>query len=389
MTDRLSDLAAKVRASIVGIVSPTSQGSGYCALPNGLIVTSLDVVGYEREVQLNLDNGVVVGGAVVRANVALDVALVMPVERVPLVPLELGGEARIGDAVVTAGRNGSEPIVVPSRIVSTGRVCEGFAHIQLDVSGEEILRGAPLVSRHGGVLGLTVRPRKHMVLGDRGAHRNVAGLVLPATAFEGGLMSAEGPAEEVLELVAEYGCPRCDTIFEPEMDRCLECGTLLPHRWQRDLAMTRAVEPPFKGLFAVKAALASLGIPSNRARVGPATWRFSPAVQGQEVDTQVDLTTDAQGDNLILRAPVVRLGPEGFEHLYRHLLTLNDETSGAYRFGVVDRTVYLSLFEPVASVDASAFPSTVSEFSRALGRYRSTLQRHFALEPAYEHELDA
>ena len=54
MTDRLSELALQVRPSIVSVVSPTSRGSGYCALPNGLIVTSLDVVGYEREVQITL-----------------------------------------------------------------------------------------------------------------------------------------------------------------------------------------------------------------------------------------------------------------------------------------------------------------------------------------------
>ncbi|NUP11579.1 MAG: serine protease [Polyangiaceae bacterium] len=388
MNDRVSDLAASVRSSVVSILSPTSRGSGYCALPNGLIVTSLDVVGYEREVQVTFEDGITLAAFVVRANVALDVALVMPVERAPLFPLDAGGEARVGDSVLAVGRIGNEPIVVPASIVSTGRVCEGFAHLQLDVACEEALRGAPLVNKQGGVLGFVTRPRAHRVLGDRRAHRMLSNLVLPSSAFEGGLMSADGPAEQMLELVPEYGCPSCDTIFEPEMDRCFECGVLLPHRWTRDANEPPTAVPPLKGQFAVKAALASLGIPSNRARVGPSTWRFSPSFDGQDAHAQVDVTTDPAAEHLVLRAPVVRLPMEGFEHVYRYLLTLNDAGSGGYRFGAVDRTVYLSLFEPVSSVDASTFPTTVSEFSRTVGRHRAALQRHFGLEAAYEHETD-
>jgi hypothetical protein len=290
---------------------------------------------------------------------------------------------------MTVGRLGAEPMVLSGRIVSTGRVCEGFPHLQLDVQAEELFRGAPLLNKQGGVLGLMVRPRRSRGTGDRNSHSWLPGLALPSTAFEGGLMSAEGTPEEVMELGPEYGCPRCDTVFEPEMDRCLDCGTLLPHRWLRDVHTHAVKEPPLKGLFAAKAALASMGIPANRARVGPRTWRFSPGFQGQDEQTQVDLTTDAAGDNLILRGPVVRLPTDGFEHFYRHLLTLNDETSGPYRFGTAEGTVYLSLCEPVVSVDASTFPSTVSEFSRALAHYRAAFERHFALEPAFEHEQDS
>lgn len=389
MTERLPDLIARARTSVVSVLSPTGRGSGYVGLDNGLIVTSLDVVGYEREVLITLEDGISLPALVVRANVALDVALLMPVERAPLGALEAAGEGRIGDRVVAIGRIGSEPLVVPARIVSTGRICEGFAHLQLDVDFEEALRGAPLVNQQGCVLGFVVRPRLQRVLGDRRARSWLPGLVLPSAAFEGGLMSAEGPADEVLQLVPEYGCPVCDTIFEPEMDRCLECGGLLPHRWMRQTHEYWADSAvPLKGTFAVKAALASLGIPANRARVGPSTWRFSPSFQGQDAQSQVDLTTDAAGDHLVLRAPVVRLPLEGFEHVYRHLLTLNDQTSGVYRFSAVDRTIYLSLFEPVVSVDVSIFPSTVSEFSRTLARYRVALQRSFDLEPAFEHEVD-
>ena len=102
----------------------------------------------------------------------------------------------------------------------------------------------------------------------------------------------------------------------------------------------------------------------------------------------MDLTTDDEGENLVLRSPVVRLPVENFEPLYRHLLTLNDETSGEYRLSVVDSSVYLSVFVPSAAVDPASFPTVVSDFSRTLTLYRTTFQRHFGLEPLFENEVD-
>lgn len=383
----LSELAARVGPSVVGVVSPTNRGSGYCALANGLVVTSLDIVGYDREVQLMLENGSSVAAVVVRANVALDVALLLPREPLELPPLTSGADPQLGDEVAIMGRAHSEPIIVRSRIASTNRIYEQFSHVQLDVAPDEFSLGAPVLDANGGVLGLIVRSRRVRTLGDRNAHKWVSGLVLPISSFEGGLLSADGPHEEILELLPEYGCPRCDTIFEPELDRCLECGTLLPHRFARE-TLAPPAKPSLRGGFAVKAALASLGIPRNRAQVGPRTWRFAPAIQDQAVGAQLDLTTDDEGENLVLRSPVVRLPVENFEPLYRHLLTLNDETSGEYRLSVVDSSVYLSVFVPSAAVDPASFPTVVSDFSRTLTLYRTTFQRHFGLEPLFENEVD-
>ncbi|HTJ81741.1 MAG TPA: serine protease [Polyangiaceae bacterium] len=384
----IREAAIGVRPSIVGVVSPIGRGSGYVALPNGLIVTSLDVVGYEREVQIVLEDGSAAVALVVRVNVALDVALLMPKEAIALPPLEPGAEARIGDPVFVLGRIGVEPLLMPATIAATSRVTEGFAHIELDRAPSETLRGAPLVDASGNVLGLSVRPRRVRMSGGRYAHRWQGGLVLPNASFEGGLSSADGPPNEVLELMPEYGCPRCDTIFEPDLDRCLECGALLPHRWMVDdyFPATESA-PPLKGLFAVKAALASIGIPANRARVGPRSWRFLPSFGDDAVGTQVDLGTDDAGDHLVLRAPLTRLPAEEHDHFYRYLLTRNDADTSA-RLGIYDGVVYVSLFEPVAQVDNATFPSVVTEFGRTLVKERSEIQRNFACEPVYEHEVD-
>lgn len=380
-------IAAEVRASVVGVISPTGRGSGYCALANGLVVTSLDVVGYERDVQLVLDDGSSVPAQVVRANVALDVALLMPVEAVALPPLDAAPDPQLGDPAFVLGRVGAEALLIETHVASTARVLEGFHHLLVAGAIDDDLRGAPLIDAQGRALGVLVRPRRARSHGDRNSFRWIGGLVLPNAAFEGGLASADGPANEILELLPEYGCARCDTIFEPDMDRCLECGVLLPHRWLREPPEEPTI-PPLKGLFAVKSALASMGIPANRARVGARTWRFSPTIEGQDDRTQVDLTTDETGDHLVLRAPVVQLPTEGSEHVYRHLLTLNDEAAGPCRLSLFEDTVYLSLFSPTATLDMNSFPTRVSEFSRALAGHRAALQEAFGAEPAFEHQSD-
>lgn len=385
--ETLADVTQRVSPSVVGVVSPTNRGSGYCALPNGLVVTSLDVVGYDREVQLMLHDGTVVPAHVVRANVALDIALVLPKDPIELAPLTTGSDPSVGDDVVVFGRAHTEPLIHRTTITSANRVYEQFTHFVIDAPADDFTLGAPLLDATGAVLGLIVRPRRVRMLGDRNAHRWASGLVLPISSFEGGLFSAEGPHDEVRELMPEYGCPKCDTIFEPELDRCLECGALLPHRFLRETP-TSATKPPLKGAFAVKAALASLGIPGNRAQIGPRTWRFAPSMQDQTALAQLDLTTDERGDNLVLRSPVVQLASENFEPLYRHLLTLNDETSGEYRFSVADNAVFLSLFVPSITVDAASFPTIVSDFAGTLTLYRTTFQKHFGLDPLYEVEVD-
>ncbi len=383
----LASIAQRVRSSVVGVVSPSSRGSGYCALPNGLIVTSLDVVGYEREVQLVLDDGSTVAAIVVRANVALDVALLMPTEPIALPPLDIGPEPRLGDPAVVLGRHGAEAHLVETNVATTARVLEGFPHAAIVGALDEELRGAPLLDASGRVLGMLVRPRRARTASDRTAYRWITGLVLSAGAYEGGLGSAEGPPEEVLELVPEYGCARCDTIFGPDMDRCLECGVLLPHRWAREAPEASRV-PPLKGLFAVKAALASMGIPANRARVGLGTWRFSPALEDTNERVQIDVTVDDSGDHLVLRSPVVMLPVEAVEPLYRHLLVLNDEQSGRLRFSVCEDIVFLSRISPTSTVDPNSFPTLVTEFSQELSRHRAALSGAFGVEPAFERPPD-
>ncbi len=375
----------KARASIVGIESPIGIGSGYCALKNGVIVTSQRVVGYERDVLLTLDDGQAIPAVVVRVNVALDIALLLPTEPVKLKPLILSTDPpRLGEPVVLLGRAGLETLACPTTIASVDRVFDGLSHLQLSSTPDPALSGAALIDAAGNLLGSLVRAKRKSADDPL-----LSNLVLPIAAFEGGLLSVDGPTADVLTLEPEYGCPKCDTVFEPGLDRCLECGILLPHpwaeapdpreRWRRDREDGRDLMPERLALHAVRVALGSLGIPANRARVGPLSWRFSRGPDHR--DMHVDLTVDDSGEALLIRAEVVRI-PEGlFEPFYRHLLILNDESAGPFRLGIRDGVVVLSGFEPVPSIDPTTFPRRVALFVRALERYQESLGRFFGAEP--------
>jgi hypothetical protein len=140
--------------------------------------------------------------------------------------------------------------------------------------------------------------------------------------------------------------------------------------------------PPLKGLFATKAALATLGIPANRARVGPRTWRFLPAFGDDTPGTQIDLTTDDEGDHLVLRAPLVRLPTEGFEHFYRHLLRSPQRRAVVPLRHVPKRRLPVRV--QVGGGDGQARSVSDEQFSELVkaGRPREELQT------VHEHEVD-
>lgn len=374
-----------VRPSIVAIESAIGSGSGYCALANRVIVTSQRVVGYERDVLVTTDEGVVVPGVVVRVNVALDIALVIPTDAAHLPPIKFApNPPRLGDAVALVGRVGTEAIARVTSVSARERAFDGLPHVQIDTHPDLELSGAALVDSAGRLIGSLVRARKRP---DGAWAQN---LVLPLAAFEGGLMSVEGSQDEIQALVAEYGCPRCDTVFEPGLDRCLECGVLLPHPWseafdpsasvheQRRYSTNEVTAPERLALHAVRVALLSVGIPANRARIGPLLWRFSTGDPNR--DAHVDLTVDDRGECLVLRAEVARIPDSGFEHFYRHLLAQNGETNGPFRLGLGDSTAILSLFEPVTSISREAFPARVDAFVTELLRCQEALSRYFGAE---------
>ena len=385
----LDDVARAARASIVSIESSIGAGSGYCALANGVVVTSQRVVGYERDILITTDQGTVARAVVLRVNVALDIALCVAEEPLKLPKVQLGSSPpKLGDPVLVLGRVGAEPVALATTVAAAERAFDGIGYIQTQAVPDGELCGAALLDASGRLVGSLVRPKK---LRDGVWARN---LVLPLAAFEGGLLSVDGQLGSLAGVLPEYGCPRCDTVFEPGLDRCLECGILLPHPWSDAsagsgdgagagdvLAATAgkiANAPERQAHHAASVALRALGIAANRARIGALTWRFTP---GSE-NALIDLTVDDAGESLVLRSEVSKMPDGSFEHFYRHLLAQNASMSGPFRLGIRDMTVVMTAFEPVASISAETFPKRVDAFLAELARCQEAFKRFFGAEPA-------
>jgi Trypsin-like peptidase domain len=379
-----AEVVEQSRPSIVSVESAIGRGSGYTALANGVITTSQRVVGYEREVLVTTDEGATFGAFVVRVNVALDIALLIPTEDAKLVPITLASEPpKLGDQVVLLGHAGAEALAISSTVSAAERAFDGLPHMQIDATPDAELCGGAVVDASGRLVGSLVRPRRR----DDGTWMH--NLVLPLAAFEGGLMSVDGPADQIAALVPEYGCPRCDTVFDPTLDRCLECGVLLPHPW------SEAFDPSFVSIpqartseaqsalrlahYFVRVALGSIGVEANRTRVAPGRWRFSAG--GDPRAGRIDLSVDDAGESLVLDAQVATIPDTKFEPFFRHLLTQNGDTLGPYRLGVRGAAVVLSAFEPVTSISATTFPQRVRSFMLELERCQESLSRFFGAEP--------
>lgn len=362
-------IVQRVARSVVGVRAGRTMGCAFAALGNGVLVTSQQVVGFEREVLLLLDDERVVPATVLRVNVALDVALLLPAEPLGLLPLDSVQEPpAVGATGAVVGKTAGVPLAIATHVSTVDRLLDGHPHLEVVAPLEAVLQGAPLIDGEGFVRGVVTRPR-------RSGHRPV----LPTYAYEGGLESVNRPSHELLDVVPEYGCPRCDTIFEPAHDRCLECGTVLPH------AVTRPPDvaaPPVGALGAVRVLLATLGASAGRRRTDARTWSFVFAPPDGE-PCEMQMALDATGRDVALRVPIVRVVPEAHEFFFRFLLTLNDDTLGVFKASVRGDHAYLSSVVPL-TMAATRAPALAADLAAAARHYRGVLERSFGAEPAWE-----
>jgi hypothetical protein len=362
-------IVQRVARSVVGLRAGRTLGCAFAAMGNGVLVTSQQVVGFEREVLLLLDEERTVPAVVLRVNVALDVALILPNEPIGLLPLDSVQEPPgVGAQCAVVGKVGQSPIAVVTHVAAVDRQVGGHAHLEIVTSVEPLLQGAPLIDSEGFVRGVVTRAR------SRGRR-----VILPTYAYEGGLESVNRPADELRDIAPEYGCPRCDTIFEPAHDRCLECGTSLPHAAAPPAPRS---EPPAVALGAIRVLIGALGAAAGRHRVDARTWSFVFAPpEGDACEMQLSL--DADGRDIALKVPLVRVVTEGHEFFYRFLLTLNDDTLGVYKASVDGECAFLEAVVPL-TLAATRGPQIASELVAAARHYRGVLERSFGAEPAFE-----
>lgn len=370
------DAQARVRKSVVAVLSGGSGGTGFVALDNGLIVTSWRAVGFYSDVMLRYDDGRRAGARVVQVNAERDIAFVLPItpSAAPRLSLRNNPLPRMGEQVSVLIASSSAPLTAAFATVASESQGGGPAILDPDLASRTGRGGCPVVDATGQVLGvITAGP--HV---GRGANERSCRL-LPAGFFSRDLRLLDVAPTDIGERQLVYRCAACSEPFNAENERCLACGALLPHAFEMSSNLMSAER-------VVRDALATLEIVSNRVRISPRSWRVvhrPPGVEGPP--TEVLVRIDETALQVVLRVAIARLPTAHHEPFYRLLLTANDLSTGPCKLSLADDIVMLSFAEPVVAFasehDVAAIFHDVVQMAE---QYRSALSDQFGAEPLRE-----
>jgi Trypsin-like peptidase domain len=375
-----ADVVAVARRSLLGVRGVSSGGTGWVVLGNGLVMTSHEAVGYQSEVFLELESRRRSEGRVIWVDVARDLALVLPSERLPLPQLLPRPDLpRLGEPVLALSAVPDQPRRVVSALVSAIDFRIGPLRC-FEIDAQASSNGGPIIDLDGRVIGVGGLDL------PRGTRRRASdepppprSLAIPIAALQRALAAVDVPAEQFAERGPTYRCPGCNEPFQIHDERCLTCGRLLPHGWEMaDVAKGAALAGAER---LMRDLLTELGAVATSVRVGPRSFRLSSPGEGNAM-THISLEIDETGQSIRGKIPVLRVPAANQEPFYRFLLTLNDQTAGSQRFSVDGDTVYLSFTEPTALVRPGEGALRLQELVREGERYRKVLGETFEATPA-------
>ena len=158
----IQELVRRARQAVVVITQPgrdgrsQSVGSGFVVDPDGLVVTSLHVIGEGRPVSIQLENGKRYAAAAIQAwDRKLDLALIK-ISATNLQALPLGDSDSLaqGTPVVTIGNPLGLEYSIVQGVVSARRDFDGIEMIQLAMPIEPGNSGGPVLDLEGRVHGI-------------------------------------------------------------------------------------------------------------------------------------------------------------------------------------------------------------------------------------------
>lgn len=139
--------------SVVVVYTETGVGSGF-SIKENLIITNAHVVGYNKEVAVNLYNGTTIKGSVIKTDIEKDLALIKINKTIT--PLSINSEnVSVGQEVYVIGAPKDIPYTMTKGIISAiNRKLGQSTYIQIDASVNSGNSGGPLMDDSGNVIGI-------------------------------------------------------------------------------------------------------------------------------------------------------------------------------------------------------------------------------------------
>ena len=356
----------RLKSSVVGIRTPTGIGTGFCVLPNGLIVTNLHVVGYTGRVHVGVEEKV--PARVVHVDSKHDIAFVVTDEDLGLTPLKVGDSEALtpGQPVIAVGHPHGFSFTVTQGILSaTARRVNGVAYLQTDAALNPGNSGGPLLGKNGRAIGVNTW------VGRDGQN---LGFAVPIHLIISDLKRFRGPVEEIREMSPLYSCRECDASFDPRDDHCLACGAVVP--FSGDYSMLGRPAPFVRGERQVIALIDHLGYVPHEYCVRAGFWRI-PSHTGD-----VWIALDDSGDYVSFGSYLTKLPARNHEAFFRYLLTLNDQTMGHFRLSLSGDVVTLSFSEPTAFLCEGEVSRDLRQLMTLSEDLRALLHNAYGVEAA-------
>jgi hypothetical protein len=298
--------------SVVEVRSMLGTGTGFVALPNGLIVTNAHVVGYAPETELRLfSRRVTVKARVVYINLARDVAFLLPKQETNARPLEISREspARVGEPVYAVGHPLGLGLSLTRGVISSiERRLRGVTFIQTDAAISGGNSGGPLIREDGSVVGINTAS-------FAGSDSQNLNLAIPVNEILSALDQHSMPRQAIERHRARYICPECEGDLRPELEHCPSCGARTPFR---DSGLLTDARDHARGVRLVRGLLSRLGKDPLSTQRHSRTW----VIEDSGRDVVLALSSD--GKELAFFSSLARVPRSNHEAIYRFLLTFSD-----------------------------------------------------------------